>query len=102
MQTEYQQNLIMRIYHNLLFFNSGKEIVYGTNLANLTNIFLDKDFVDTINVCELYQLMGRIGRMGRSYNANIITCDEEVVRRCLALDDSFEKENEIEMLFSSR
>ena len=100
MQTEYQQNLIMRIYHNLLFFNSGKEIVYGTNLANLTNIFLDKDFVDTINVCELYQLMGRIGRMGRSYNANIITCDEEVVCRCLALDDSFEKENEIEQLFS--
>ena len=98
-QTEYQQNLIMRIYHNLVFFNSGKEIVYGTNLANLTNIFLDKDFVDTINVCELYQLMGRIGRMGRSYNANIVTCDEEVVRRCLALDDSFEKENEIERLF---
>jgi hypothetical protein len=98
-QTEYQRSLLMRLYSNFLFFVSGKDIVYGTNLAKLTNIFLDKDFVDTINTCELYQLIGRVGRMGRSYNANIIASDESVVERCLSFDDSYEKDNEIEKNF---
>lgn len=99
-QTEYQRNLMMRLYPNFLFFNSGKEIVYGTNLSGLTNIFLDKEFADTINTCELYQLMGRVGRMGRSYHANIVTSDENIVQSCLSLQDSYEKENQIERLFS--
>ena len=99
-QTEYQRSLMMRLYTNFLFFVSGKDIVYGTNLAGLTNIFLDKDFVDKINTCELYQMMGRVGRMGRSYNANIITSDESVVQRCLSFDESFEKENDIEKFFT--
>ncbi len=98
-QTDYQSNLVMRLYHNFLFFNSGKEIVYGTNLPALTNIVIDDSFVQTINICELYQLMGRVGRKGRSYTANIIACDESVVTKCLSLDDSFEKENQIEQLF---
>lgn len=99
-QTEYQRSLMMRLYNNFLFFVSGKDIVYGTNLAGLTNIFLDKNFVEKINTCELYQMMGRVGRMGRSYNANIIASDESVVQRCLSFDDSFEKENDIEKFFT--
>ena len=98
-QTEYQRNLMMKLYRNFLFFCSGKEIVYGTNLANLVNIFIDKDFMDTINIPELYQLMGRVGRMGRSYNANIITMDDNTVRKLLSFDESFECENDIEKLF---
>ena len=72
-QTEHQRNLMMRFYHKFSFFCSGKEIVYGTNLSGLVNIFIDQEFMNTINIHELYQLMGRVGRMGRSYNANIIT-----------------------------
>lgn len=98
-QTENQRNLIMRIYHSFIFFCSGKEIVYGTNLSSLVNIFLDEDFVKTINTPELYQLMGRVGRMGRSYHANIITTHQSVVNKLLSFDDSFEADNDIERLF---
>lgn len=98
-QTENQRNLIMRIYHSFIFFCSGKEIVYGTNLSSLVNIFLDEDFVKTINTPELYQLMGRVGRMGRSYHANIITTHQSVVDKLLSFDDSFEADNDIERLF---
>lgn len=98
-QTENQRNLIMRIYHSFIFFCSGKEIVYGTNLSSLVNIFLDQDFVETINTPELYQLMGRVGRMGRSYHANIITTHQSVVDKLLSFDDSFEADNDIERLF---
>ena len=99
-QTENQKNLIMRIYHSFfIFFCSGKEIVYRTNLSSLVNIFLDEDFVKTINTPELYQLMGRVGRMGRSYHANIITTHQSVVDKLLSFDDSFEADNDIERLF---
>jgi hypothetical protein len=101
-QSEYQRNLIMKLYRKFSFFCSGKEIVYGTNLASLVNIFIDKDFMDTINIPELYQLMGRVGRMGRSYNANIITMHDDTVRKLLSFDESFESENEIEKLFSQQ
>lgn len=98
-QTEFQRNLIMKLYPNLSFFCSGKEIVYGTNLSGLVNIFIDTDFMNTINIPELYQLMGRVGRMGRSYHANIITTSEETVNKLLSFDESFESENDIERLF---
>lgn len=98
-QTENQRDLIMKIYHSFLFFCSGKEIVYGTNLSGLVNIFLDEEFVDTINTPELYQLMGRVGRMGRSYHANIITTHQKVVDKLLSFDDSFEEDNDIERLY---
>lgn len=100
-QTDNQKNLIMRIYHSFVFFCSGKEIVYGTNLSSLVNIFLDEDFVKTINTPELYQLMGRVGRIGRSYHANIITTHQSVVDKLLSFDDSFEADNDIERLFCS-
>lgn len=98
-QTEFQRNLIMKLYNHLSFFCSGKEIVYGTNLSGLVNIFIDNDFMNTINIPELYQLMGRVGRMGRSYHANIITMSEETVNKLLSFDESFESENDIEKLF---
>ena len=99
-QTEYQRGLIMKMYHNFSFFMAGKDIIYGTNLEGLTNIFMDKKFIDEFNTSELFQYMGRVGRMGRSYNANIIASDESVVARCLSFDDSYEKENEVELLFN--
>ena len=85
----------MRLYRNLSFFCSGKEIVYGTNLSSLVNIFIDSEFMNTINIPELYQLMGRVGRMGRSYHANIITTSQEIVDKLLSFDESFESENDI-------
>jgi len=69
--TEYQRRLVMECYPQLMFLCSGKEIVFGTNLPSLTNIFIDKSFGDVEHADILYQLMGRAGRMGKSYHANI-------------------------------
>ena len=98
-QTEFQRKLTMKLYQYLSFLVSGKEIVYGTNLSSLINIFIDNDFAEHVSISELYQLMGRVGRVGRSYHANIITTDEVTVKRLLSLEDNVEKENEIETIF---
>lgn len=70
--TGYQRRLVMDLYAHFLFLCSGKEIVFGTNLPSLTNIFIDASFGETEHPNNIYQLMGRAGRMGRSYHANII------------------------------
>lgn len=98
-QTEFQRNLIMKLYKYFTFFGSGMDIVYGTNLASLVNIVIDYEFSKNVSIPTLYQLMGRVGRMGRSYHANIITNHEDVVSKLLSLDENDEKQNDIELLF---
>jgi hypothetical protein len=98
-QTEFQRNLIMKLYKYFSFFGSGMDIVYGTNLASLVNIVIDYEFSKNVSIPTLYQLMGRVGRMGRSYHANIITNHEDVVSKLLSLDENDEKQNDIELLF---
>lgn len=101
-QTEFQRKLVMKLYKYLSFLVSGKEIVYGTNLSSLINIFIDDNFAEHVSISELYQLMGRVGRVGRSYHANIMTTDEKTVKRLLSLEDNVEKENDIEAIFSEK
>jgi hypothetical protein len=98
-QTEYQRNMIMKLYKYFSFFGSGMDIVYGTNLSSLVNIMIDYEFGKDVSIPTLYQLMGRVGRMGRSYHANIITNHENIVEKLLSLDDNDEKHNDIELLF---
>ena len=61
------------------FFCSGLDVVYGTNLPSLVNIAIDHDFARNVSVATLYQLMGRVGREGRSYRTNIIVNSEDTV-----------------------
>ena len=98
-QTDYQRNLLMRVYNQILFFCSGIDVVYGTNLSSLENIFIDDDFAKNVTIPTLYQLMGRVGRIGRSYHANIITNSENTIQKLFSLDDNIDKENDIEKLF---
>lgn len=70
--SDYQRRLVMDKYSQLAFLCSGKEIVFGTNLPDLTNIFIDASFGEREHPNVLYQLMGRAGRLGRSYHANIV------------------------------
>ena len=98
-QTEYQRKLVMKLYKYLSFLVSGKEIVYGTNLSGLVNIFIDNDFSQNLSISELYQLMGRVGRVGRSYHAMVINVNEMSVKRLLSLEDNVERENDIERIF---
>lgn len=89
--SDYQRRLVMDRYSQLAFLCSGKEIVFGTNLPDLTNIFIDASFGEREHPNVLYQLMGRAGRLGRSYHANIIlnssiTADKILDFRSIATD----------------
>lgn len=95
-QTKFQREIIMDLYNYFLFFCSGKQIIYGTNLANLCNIFLPSIIAKNLSIPELYQLLGRVGRPGSSNHANIITTDEKTLRILLSIDDTYEKETEVE------
>lgn len=86
--TNYQRNLMMSFYKNLFFICSNKDIVFGTNLPELVNIFITSDFVQKETISTLYQLMGRVGRIGRSYHANIILDSQESVDKILCLVDN--------------
>jgi hypothetical protein len=86
--TIYQRNLMMSYYKNLYFICSNIDIVFGTNLPELVNIFICSDFVNTHTISTLYQLMGRVGRIGRSYHANIILDSQESVDKILCLMDN--------------
>lgn len=69
--TEHQRRLTMKVLKQLSFLFAGKEIVFGTNIEGLTHLFIDKSFGDTASRNVLYQLIGRAGRMGQSYQAFI-------------------------------
>jgi transcription-repair coupling factor (superfamily II helicase) len=88
LMTPYQRNLMMNFYKNLFFICSNKDIVFGTNLPELVNIFISSDFVQSETISTLYQLMGRVGRIGRSYHANIILDSKESVDKILCLVDN--------------
>ena len=102
-QSKYQKELIMKLYDTYLFFCSGKEIIYGTNLSNLCNIYLPWSVCESLSIPEMYQLIGRVGRPGSSNHANIVTTDDRTVQTLLSLDDSYERteidvENEVRQL----
>ena len=92
----------MKVYNQSLFFCSGIDVVYGTNLSSLENIFIDDDFAKNVSIPTLYQLMGRVGRIGRSYHANIITNSENTIKKLFSLDDNIDKQNDIEKLFMNK
>jgi hypothetical protein len=96
--TQHQRNLMMSIYKDLCFIDSCKDIVFGTNLPDLINVFITKDFALTESVPILYQLMGRVGRIGRSYHANIILDDEESVCKILSLDANIDNQDVVQLM----
>ena len=98
-QTEFQRNLVMRCYNDLSFFCSGLDVVYGTNLPSLVNIAIDEEFAKNVSVATLYQLMGRVGREGRSYHANIVVNSEDTVKKLLCYDENIDDENDIQKNF---
>ena len=96
--TSFQRNLIMTMYKDLFFICSCKDIVFGTNLPNLVNVFITKEFAERESVSILYQLMGRVGRMGRSHCANIILDSEESVSKILSLDSNMDDQHVLYLL----
>ena len=91
-QTMNQKQMLMDKYESCLFFVAGKEIIFGTNLGELTNIYLPELFAKSLSLSELYQLMGRVGRVGVSNYSTIMTCDAQTFAHLLSCDDNFERE----------
>ena len=70
--TDYQRRLALRVLPKMNFIVSGKEIVFGTNIDGLTGLTIDQDFSNPANRSVLLQLIGRIGRVGMSYEARVM------------------------------
>lgn len=96
---KYENELIMKVYNSFLFFCCSKEIIYGSNLASLCNIYLMGVVADTLTTPEIYQLLGRIGRTGLSFHSNLFIDDDKTLFRILNFDESFEKETYVESEF---
>jgi hypothetical protein len=101
--TAFQLNRVMDFYSQYSFLISNNSIVFGTNLPNLCTIIMDADFVESHPISHLYQLMGRVGRMGKSYHANIILPNESAMIKIMSLTEQqenikllefFEKDNQ--------
>lgn len=97
--TDFQRNAVMSLYKDLGFLVSDKTIVFGTNLPHLTNIFIDRDFALSASVPVLYQLIGRVGRMGRSYHANVVLNNKEGVDKIMSFHNNRDDEVDIDQLF---
>ena len=94
----YQCRMIMELYKHLAFLCSGKEIVFGTNLPHLVNIFIDGSFGDSENSNVLYQLMGRAGRFGKSYSAMVLTDSWETLSKLVDFHSPQEPDHEVSQM----
>merc|ERR1712166_390400 len=70
------------------FLFADRSIVYGTNFP-FSNVFIDPPFAEESSLNTLYQLIGRAGRVGRSYMAKVFLIDEKITDRIV----SFSEEN---------
>lgn len=96
--SRFQQELTMDIYNSFLFFCSTKKIIYGTNLPNISTIVIPSCIAQKLSISEIYQYIGRAGRRGVSSNhADIILFDQETLKIALGIDDTHEKETDVEL-----
>jgi len=81
--TEHQRRLALRVLPKMNFIVSGREVVFGTNIDGLTGLSIDQGFSDPANRSVLLQLIGRIGRVGMSYEARIMIQSWESLRKIM-------------------
>jgi len=62
------------------FLFADRSIVYGTNFP-FSNVFIDPGFAKNSSLNTLYQLIGRAGRVGRSYMAKVILIEGDLKNR---------------------
>ena len=86
--TEYQRRLVMKILKQLSFLFASDEIVFGTNIEGLTNLLIDAPFGERVSRNVLFQLIGRIGRVGQSYEAKIVTNSWETLNKIMSFMDA--------------
>lgn len=81
--TAYQRGLALDLIPKTNFIVSGEELVFGTNIDGLTGLSIDRAFGDTHHRSVLYQLIGRIGRVGVSYEARVVVDDDDLLQKIL-------------------
>jgi hypothetical protein len=90
--TELENSVSMREATNgrLSILFATPDITYGTNMS-LISIYIDKYYGHQATHNSLYQLIGRAGRVGKSYKARVLFEDIEVMKKALLeTDDNFE------------
>lgn len=90
--SELEKSVAMReaINGRLSILFASPDITYGTNMA-LISIFIDKYYGHQATHNSLYQLIGRAGRVGKSYKARVLFESIEVMKKALLeMDDNFE------------
>ena len=85
--TDFQQLTILRNMNKFSFLYSSHELVFGTNVEGLTNLFVDQEFGNQRPRPHLYQLIGRAGRAGHSYEAHVYTNHPQTVEKIMRFDD---------------
>lgn len=86
-QTLSESRLVMAQISKLACLWSGSCIVFGTNVEGLSHLFIAKDFGLENDRDVLYQLIGRVGRIGMSYSAMILVDDWDVLRKIMSFYD---------------
>ena len=90
--TELENSVSMREATNgrLSILFAAPDITYGTNMS-LISIYIDKYYGHQATHNSLYQLIGRAGRVGKSYKARVLFEDIKVMKKALLeTDDNFE------------
>lgn len=77
--TAHQRMLVLDAFADLGMIFSGRELVFGTNISNLTNLCITPSFGEVADRGVLYQLIGRIGRVGHSYEARVLASSARVM-----------------------
>lgn len=85
--TEHQRRLVMSMHSKLAFLWAGQSVVFGTNIAGLTHLFIHHTFGKKANRNVLFQLIGRIGRIGMSYEAQVVIDDDDVLHTVMNVTD---------------
>jgi hypothetical protein len=90
--SELENSVSMREATNgrLSILFAAPDITYGTNMS-LISIYIDKYYGHQATHNSLYQLIGRAGRVGKSYKARVLFEDVKVMKKALLeTDDNFE------------
>lgn len=92
-------DLFMSKKDNLKGIFSTPSIVYGTNIAGLSKIDIDKSFIEDSSKNILYQLIGRAGRRGKSDSALVIFRDNKLLDIILSKESINIEANKIRLNF---
>jgi hypothetical protein len=78
---------------HLSFLFSNDSISYGANYP-FTNVIITDEFASVHSQNTLYQLMGRCGRVGKSYMAKVFTTSDETCNKIMNItNESIEGDN---------